>query len=81
MSNLCADSSVVFVGGSTVVRWRISNFVIGYFDHGDGRGFGSEIYPEMVVTVENIVAPRVVVLRWKDQSGREYFDELTIGVR
>ena len=67
-------------GGSTTALWNIPNFREGEFDKGDGRGFIGPINGQMDVLVTGITSARTVTVRWRDTSGTQKQDSITIQV-
>jgi LysM repeat protein len=80
-SNLCIEQPFPVPAGSTASAvWRITDFVQGCFDKGDGRGCIGPIYREQRVPVPSITAPRTVRLMWKDHAGNTRSDSMVIQV-
>lgn len=76
LSGLCIDPFPVAFNGTLSVLWRIPDFRFGELDMGDGRGFVGPIAWQQKVAVPNVVAQRVIRLRWMDTSGRQFVDSI-----
>ncbi len=81
LSGLCIDPFPVAFNGTLSVLWRIPDFRYGELDKGDGRGFVGPIAWQQKVDVPNIVAPRVIRLRWIDTAGRQFVDSILTQVQ
>jgi hypothetical protein len=78
-SNLCILQPYPAKRGSTVsVVWRITDFISGAFDSGDGRGFVGPINAEMRIDLPKVNAPRTIRLKWIDSGGRTQEDSFAI---
>jgi len=67
-------------GGTAYVSWNIPSFRDGEFDRGDGQGFKGPIAGQMQVDVPGISSARTVTVRWRDTSGTQKQDSITISV-
>jgi uncharacterized protein YraI len=72
------NANPVAPGSTVYASWNIPNFREGSFDRGDGQGFKGPVAQAMTVDVPGVGGQRTVSLKWKDTSGAEFSDSVTI---
>lgn len=75
---LRVDANPVPKGAIAYAYWHIPSMASGEFDRGDGQGFRGPIAQIMRVDVQNVTGPRTLRLRWRDQTGMQFEDSLTL---
>ncbi len=75
---LRVNANPVASGSTVFASWAIQNFREGSFDKGDGRGFIGPIAGSMQVDVPGVTSQRTISLKWKDTSGAEFVDSITL---
>jgi hypothetical protein len=74
---LKVNQNPVASNGSVNAYWNVSNIQGIWFDKGDGAGFQAASGSQ-TVNVAGITSQRLLQLKWKDSSGNETIDQLTV---